>query len=113
ELPTTHPDRDKNHGRIWRIRHVSQSPHDVPDFYQVKTRDLVHHLSSPSLWAKRAAWHQIADRDPSKTKILTQDLIALAKDPSQDDITRIHALWSLESIHHYDAKLVKTLLNAP
>ena len=113
ELPTTHPDRDKNHGRIWRIRHVSQIARDVPNFYQTKTRDLVDHLSSPSLWAKRAAWHQIADRDLSKTKVLAKELIVLAMDDRQDDITRIHALWSLESIRHYEETLAKTLLQSP
>lgn len=50
ELPTTHPDRDKSHGRIWRIRHVSQKPRVILDFNQVKTEELVNHLKSPSLW---------------------------------------------------------------
>src|SRR5690554_4555530 len=113
ELPTTHPDRDKKHGRIWRIRHKSQKAREIPDFYQIKTRDLVEYLSSPSLWAKRAAWHQIADRDPSKTKILAKKLMALAADTGQDEITRIHALWSLESILHYNEELVRILLQSP
>src|SRR5690606_3821129 len=63
ELPTTHPDRDKNHGRIWRIRHISQKPRNIPNFYEMNTELLVEFLASPSLWAKRAAWHQITDRN--------------------------------------------------
>ena len=51
ELPTTHPDRDKSSGRIWRIRHVSQKPREVPDFYKMRTEELVSQLKSPSLWA--------------------------------------------------------------
>ncbi len=77
ELPTTHPDRDKENGRIWRIRHVSQQPREVPDFYKINTADLPSYLASPSLWAKRAAWHQISDRSSAETKSLAPALIAL------------------------------------
>ncbi|QHT67274.1 c-type cytochrome [Rhodocytophaga rosea] len=113
ELPTTHPDRDKSHGRIWRIRHISQKSRDIPNFLTVKTEDLVNFLKSPSLWAKRAAWHQISDRPMSETKALASSLIALASDGSADEVTRIHALWSLEGIKHYDAKLLSFLLKSP
>jgi putative membrane-bound dehydrogenase-like protein len=110
ELPTTHPDRDKNHGRIWRIRHLSQKPRTIPDFYEMKTEALVDHLGSPSLWAKRAAWHQITDR---QAEDLGEKLVAMAADDSKDEITRIHALWSLEGIKHYDEGLMSSLLQDP
>ena len=113
ELPTTHPDRDKSHGRIWRIRHVSQKPRMIPDLNVVKTEELVNHLKSPSLWEKRAAWHQISDRPISETKTLAADLVAMASDESQDEVTRIHALWSLEGIKHDDAQLLSSLLKSP
>ena len=112
ELPTTHPDRDKSHGRIWRIRHISQKPRLIPDLNVVKTEELVNHLKSPSLWEKRAAWHQISDRPISETKSLAADLVAMASDQSQDEVTRIHALWSLEGIKHYDATLLSLLLKS-
>ncbi|NQW77051.1 MAG: HEAT repeat domain-containing protein [Cytophagales bacterium] len=113
ELPTTHPDRDKSHGRIWRIRHISQKPRMIPDLNVVKTEELVNHLKSPSLWEKRAAWHQISDRPISETKTLAMDLVAMAYDQSQDEVTRIHALWSLEGIKHDDAQLLSSLLKSP
>lgn len=111
ELPTTHPDRDKSHGRIWRIRHESQKPREIPNFYNVKTNELVGYLKSPSLWAKRAAWHQISDRPIEETKELYKALLVLVSDTSQDEITRILGLWSLEGIHHYDYKLMSALLD--
>ena len=113
ELPTTHPDRDKSHGRIWRIRHISQKPRMIPDLNVGKTEELVNHLKSPSLWEKRAAWHQISDRPISETKTLAVDLLAMASDESQDEVTRIHALWSLEGIKHDDAQLISSLLKSP
>jgi len=110
EVGTTHPDRDKSHGRIWRIRHKSQKSRAIPNFYEVKTSELVSYLKSPSIWAKRAAWHQISDRPIEETRELAQDLILLASDNAQDEITRILALWSLEGIKHYDQTLIKALL---
>lgn len=112
EIPTTHPDRDKTHGRIWRIRHKSQQPRVIPDYYNSKTEDLVKGLQSPSLWEKRAAWHQVTDRPLAETQKMAQPLVLLA-DAGLDEITRIHALWSLEGIKHYDAGLLQSLLQSP
>src|SRR5690606_30888581 len=110
EVPTTHPDRDKSHGRIWRIRHRSQKAREIPNFYEVRTNELVGYLKSPSIWAKRAAWHQISDRPIAETQQLAKDLVHLISDSSQDEITHIMALWSLEGIGHYDHKLMESLL---
>jgi putative membrane-bound dehydrogenase-like protein len=112
ELPTTHPDRDKSHGRIWRIRHVSQQPRPIPDLTAVSTSSLVQYLRSPSIWEKRAAWHQITDRPREQTQPLTAQLFALAADKSEDENTRIHALWSLEGIKAYNAPLITSLLQS-
>jgi putative membrane-bound dehydrogenase-like protein len=113
EVPTTHPDRDKSHGRIWRIRHINQEKRKIPDLKMIKTEDLVEQLTSPSLWAKRAAWQQLSDRPTAETNKLSTSLIQLAGDASKDEITRIHALWSLEGIHHYDEKLMDALIQDP
>ncbi len=113
EIPTTHPDRDKSHGRIWRIRHKSQQPRNVLNYYTAETEELVKGLQSPSLWEKRAAWHQITDRPPAETEKLIQPLVQLAANVEQDEVARIHALWSLEGIKHYDAALLQALLQSP
>ena len=47
ELPRTHSERDKGHGRIWRIRHQSQIPGKIPNLYETPTSDLVSHLKAP------------------------------------------------------------------
>ncbi|MBL7700491.1 MAG: c-type cytochrome [Chitinophagaceae bacterium] len=113
EVPTSDPTRDKSHGRIWRIRHVNQKPRAVPDFNVMPVEELVDHLKSPSLWAKRSAWHQIVDRPTAETKDLIPQLVALAADKSQDEISRIHALWCLEGLAHYDDKLMGDLVKDP
>ena len=106
ELPRNHPERDKNHGRIWRIRHESQKPGKIPNLYEASNSDLVSHLKGPSLWEKRAAWHQISDRGAEE---LIPQLAKLVSDNREDVITRIHALWSLEGLHHFDTRLMDSL----
>ena len=107
EVPRTHPDRDRSHGRIWRIRHVSQKPVEVKNYYKVPNGELVAGLKSHSIWEKRAAWHQIADR---QAKELAPALVKLLSSKEADETTRIMALWSLESLSHFDASLMKSLI---
>ncbi len=112
EVSRTDPNRDKSYGRIWRIRHKKQKSYVIPNFYKIRTEELVEYLKSPSLWMKRSAWHQISDRPANETRKLASSLVVLAGDKSQDQITRIHALWSLEGIKHYNEKLMTDLLSA-
>jgi len=66
-------------------------------------------LKGPSLWEKRAAWHQITDRG---AKELVPQLAKLASNNREDPITRIHALWSLEGLHHFDTQLMDSLVDS-
>lgn len=110
EVATTNPDRDKSHGRIWRIRHVSQKPQPIPNFYKIDTQDLPKYLSSSSLWARRAAWSQIAERPEEEAEKIIPVLVEMIQDTDKDIYTRIHALWSLESLAHYDEIALRSLL---
>ena len=107
EVSTAHPERDRAHGRIWRIRHKSQKPRQTPDVTQACGEALLQHLRSPHLWEKRAAWHQISDRNLTA---LAPGLVEMAGDGKESITTRIHALWSLEGILHFDKGLLKNLL---
>ena len=109
ELPRSHPERDKAHGRIWRIRHESQQPGRIPNLYEASTEDLVNHLKGPSLWEKRGAWHQITDR---RAEELVPELVELVSNNEADPITRIHALWSLEGLRHFDTRLMDSLVDS-
>ncbi|GAA5494798.1 hypothetical protein Rhal01_00962 [Rubritalea halochordaticola] len=99
EVATTHPDRDKSHGRIWRIRHQSQTPREIPNLQAASNDQLLTFLHSPSLHIKRNAAFEIIDRQA--TDCIPQ-LIKLATDSSQLSTTRIHALWALEGLHAFD-----------
>ena len=109
EVSRTHPDRDKLHGRIWRIRYTGAKPSTVQNFYKLPTAELPAQLKSPRLWAKRAAWHQIVDRGARE---LTSAVAAICRDEAQDEATRIIALWSLEGLQQYDRDLMARLLKS-
>ena len=108
EVPRTHPDRDRSHGRIWRIRYTGAKERVVPDLTQTE-EDLVEHLKSPFAWEKRAASQQIVDRGIVK---LAPKVVELAADGSAHPHSRIHALWALEGLGHYDSKLMDVLLSS-
>ncbi len=109
EIPRDHPARDKDHGRVWRVRHSSQAQRQTPDMTRVPTAELPAHLQAASTWEMRAAWHQIGER---KATELIPALSKVAADGQLADDARIHALWSLEELGHFDAALWKTLLSA-
>ncbi|MBK1829681.1 c-type cytochrome [Verrucomicrobiaceae bacterium R5-34] len=107
EISTDHPDRDRKHGRIWRIRHKDQKTFEIPNIAKVANQDLLKHLNGRTLWEKRAAWQQIVDRQATE---LTPELKKLALDRSIDQSVRILAIWSLEGLNQYDESVLKQLI---
>ncbi len=107
EVRTDHPDRDKSHGRIWRIRHKSQKPLSIPNVAKASNADLLKHLQGKTIWEKRAAWHQIVDRN---AKELAPQLKTIALDPSSKKDVRILALWSLEGLKSFDQQSLASLI---
>ena len=110
EVPRTDPSRDKTHGRIWRIRHESQKVVAVPNLITTKDADLAKHLKGASRWEKRAAWHQIADR---QVTALLPEIKEIALDTGNSIGTRVHAIWSYESLREFDKAFTAKLLKDP
>ncbi|MGJ8723207.1 MAG: PVC-type heme-binding CxxCH protein [Roseibacillus sp.] len=106
EVARTHPDRDKTHGRIWRVRHQSQPQGPIPNLTKTPNNELIKHLASEIQWEKRTAWHQIADRQAQE---LAPDLNKIVLDQRQSLSTRLVALWSLESLGAYDFTTLQAL----
>ncbi len=107
EISTDHPDRDRKHGRIWRVRHKDQKAFEIPNIAKTANKDLLKHLNGRTLWEKRAAWQQIVDRQASE---LTPELKKIALDTSIDKSVRILAIWALEGLNHYDDSVLKNLI---
>ena len=111
EVSTDHPDRDREHGRIWRIRHESQKPLAVPNVAEAKSEDLLSHLTKGNtIWEKRAAWHQIVDRQARE--LLPQLKEIILKQSAPKDV-RILALWSFEELGDFDKSVLQKAMADP
>ena len=110
EVARDHPARDKERGRIWRVRHVSQPPPRVLDMTKVATKELPAHLAADRTWEMRAAWHQLGQRQARET---VPALVALLTARKVGDDAQVHALWALEDLGHFDAALWRQLLAHP
>lgn len=97
EVPLTHPGRDRERGRIWRISYVGTDGQNVapriPDLTTASTAELVDALGHSHLPVRVQATHQLvhrigADAVPAVVTVLNGDR------PEQ----RAHALWVLERL---------------
>jgi len=107
EVPRTHPDRDRERTRVWRIRASSAPRFEALDVTKFDALALVAGLESPRMFVQRACWRQIVDR---KLIELAPQLKQLALDASKPVGTRALALWSLEGLRSVDAKLASAML---
>ncbi len=110
EVPRNHPDRDKTRGRIWRIRHASQSHTTPPDLTRLSDRALLEYLGDDNARLADLAWQQLADRRPTH---LVPTLTQLAKDAQLLADRRLGALWVLEAITTVPTDLLVTLVQDP
>lgn len=107
EVPRTHPDRDKVHTRVWRLRHESQGARaGTLHASGTEAANLKAQLTSGRQFEARAAWHQIVAR---KDAGLAEFLVAQARGTA-DVSQRLLALWSLEGLKLVDRKLAAELL---
>ncbi|MCI0748183.1 MAG: c-type cytochrome, partial [Verrucomicrobia subdivision 3 bacterium] len=61
-----HPDRDKSHGRIWRVTAKGRPLTRPPAFADASTADLLNFLDSPDRWTRHFARRVLADQ-PTET----------------------------------------------
>ncbi len=110
EVPRTHPDRDRERTRVWRIRASAAQRFEPPDVTKFGAPELLAGLESSRMFVQRACWRQIVDR---KLFGVVPDLWRLALDASKPIGARALALWSLEGLGAVDAPLAKALLGDP
>jgi mono/diheme cytochrome c family protein len=97
-------------GRIWRVTYEGmERSKEKPRMYEETSAQLVRYLSHPNGW-----WRDMAQQ----TIILNQDrtvkeaLEKLALS-SQNELTRIHALWTLEGLGVLSTDLLRKMMKDP
>ena len=99
EVPLTHPGRDRERGRIWRIVYrgadgKAPSPTSPrKDWTTATLPDLVADLGHPNLAVRVKATNQIVDRGGDASVAAARSAVT---DPSP--LRRAHALWALQRL---------------
>ena len=111
EVARNHPDRDKQSGRIWRIKPKGYVSPAIPDYTKLSSADLIARLGARIVGDAHLAWQTLADRAPEAAT--TAALRALAQDEAADGARRIQALWVLGWQKQHPVDLVAGLLKSP
>ncbi|MCB1120121.1 MAG: hypothetical protein KJT03_01120 [Verrucomicrobiae bacterium] len=86
-----HTDRDKTHGRIWRITATDRKLAQPPDLVKASARELLEtHLNSPEKWVRYQARRRLADMPLAEFK---QGLGFKPKSP----VHSLEVTWACES----------------
>ncbi len=107
EVPRTHPDRDKTHGRIWRIRPVGAKTPAPVDLTALSDDQVMELLGGPSTRTAAMAWARLGERKKPET---LAKLSAIAVDPKAITARRLDAFWALEIGKAVTAAILKSLI---
>lgn len=128
EVPLTHPKRDRERGRIWRIVYrgerngpIAQPPAEaMPDLHTLDAKALFALLTHPNLTVRILVTNHLMDRFPKEAAalsnaLLTRDLLAGSEsDSSNDSLSKqqAHAVWILQRTLGISESIARNLLDA-
>ncbi|GIW82450.1 MAG: hypothetical protein KatS3mg105_4257 [Gemmatales bacterium] len=109
EVPLTHPGRDRERGRIWRIVYRGQNRSaEIPsstrtDFSRASVQKLLEALQHPNLTVRVLATNQLVERGGDQAVSAIQKFFQAKSTPTQ----RAHGLWILERTHSLEDRLLE------
>ena len=108
EVPLTHPGRDRERGRIWRVVYRGNDGKPAPppsaiDRTKSSVDELIKDLAHPNLIVRITAANQLVDRGGAEGLSAVRTVVGPGSPPRQ----RVHALWVL---HRQNALDDATLL---
>tara|TARA_B110000037_G_scaffold219999_1_gene286558 strand:+ start:339 stop:3317 length:2979 start_codon:yes stop_codon:yes gene_type:complete len=108
-----HPDRDKTHGRVWRITAKDRPLAEAPDFLNMGAPELCEYLKSDWRYERYQAKRRLTDL-PAKQVIPALEAWIARLDPKDPDTEhhRFEALGVFESHEIVNRPLLETLLAA-
>ncbi|MDB6077533.1 MAG: hypothetical protein JWO82_1280 [Akkermansiaceae bacterium] len=110
EVPRNHPDRDKTHGRIWRIRPVDAQPAKPLDLTRLSPEELAEHLDDPNSRIAAMATGLLAATKPAA---VLKTLAKTAANPNTPVEGRVSALWAIEGAGLPGLELLENLAGDP
>ncbi|HEV8541710.1 MAG TPA: PVC-type heme-binding CxxCH protein, partial [Verrucomicrobiae bacterium] len=96
EVPLTHPGRDRERGRIWKVSYTGKPLHGLPDFSKADANQLIAEFRSPNLPRRMLAMNELGDR---LGETAVESLEKALKDKAAPSTEVVHSLWSLQRLH--------------
>jgi putative heme-binding domain-containing protein len=131
EVPLTHPKRDRERGRIWRIVYTGRTGEQskpiaanapMPDLHSLDSRELFALLAHPNLAVRVLATNYVLDAFPRDAAAMASELLsrdqASAAQPDAQDAQdaqarqAAHAVWILQRTHGIPEQIAEKLLSA-
>ncbi|HAM70199.1 MAG TPA: hypothetical protein DCM86_00965 [Verrucomicrobiales bacterium] len=106
EVPLTHPGRDRERGRIWRIRYTGPGAvrGDLPDLTRMATPALMEQLASGNPVRRSLALNELVERPGMEAATLARQALTRSAAPAA---LKVGALWVLERTARVDGDLVR------
>jgi len=104
EVPLTHPGRDRERGRIWRIVYKGNNAPEpkMPDLSKANTAQLVATCASPNLNLRMLAMNQLTDRIGKDCVPEVKALMGKGNNPW----VKIHCMWVLQRLDALDPEIL-------
>ena len=107
------PNRDKTHGRIWRVTYTGKKTLTAPDLTQLKIDELLDQLKVYEDRARYRARVQLSNLDSSVVMPAVSTWIQkLDKSDKDYDQYKLEALWVHQQFHQPNEALLNELLNS-
>ncbi len=109
EVPLTHPGRDRERGRIWRIvyRGTNAAPAKAKpidcDFAHESVKELIREMESANIVRRMMAMNQLVDRigEPAIAPVKK-----MMRDKKASPLQKAHGLWVLHRLGGLDEKIL-------
>ncbi|MEM7231938.1 MAG: hypothetical protein AAF517_07180, partial [Planctomycetota bacterium] len=106
-----HPDRDRTHGRIWRLTSKTKSSRVAPKLENASVAQVIDALKSTERWDRYQAKRRLTTLDRRATGAAIESwALNLKGDDAKTERHRFDALGALETIEHVSPQLLRRLL---
>lgn len=112
EVPLSHPGRDRERGRIWRVRYApaQQAPARTVDLTRLEAPELMKQLGAANPVVRQLAFHELVDRSGMSAAPLAKQLLANSASSAPE---RAGALWVLFRLGRFDNETLRAASGDP
>jgi putative membrane-bound dehydrogenase-like protein len=106
------PQRDRTHGRIWRVSAKGRSPVRQPDLAAMKPRELLEQLRSPERWTRYQAKRLLFDAPEADVLTAADAWVRSLDGTAENERLKMEVIGVYEAHEAPRADLLKELLEA-